>query len=70
MPYVSSFFSIGFAIARQLGHDGAKVVVSSRKEANVVKAVNALEKEGLTVTGIMCHVGKSDHRTRLVQEVG
>ncbi|KAK3735195.1 hypothetical protein QZH41_017947, partial [Actinostola sp. cb2023] len=58
---------IGLSIARQLGKDGAKVVVSSRKQENVIKATNTLEKEGLDVLGVMCHVGKHEHRTNLIQ---
>lgn len=42
---------IGYAIARRLAREGAKVVVSSRKEKNVEKAVNELKAEGLNVTG-------------------
>ena len=49
--------------------DGAKVVVSSRKEVNVKKAVDKLRSENLDVTGIVCHVAKSDHRQRLFDEV-
>ncbi|XP_071173203.1 dehydrogenase/reductase SDR family member 4-like [Mytilus edulis] len=59
---------IGFAIARRLGEDGAKVVVSSRKQKNVDKAVDVLKKENLDVCGIVCHVGKKDDRTKLIQK--
>uniref|UniRef100_A0A671DZZ5 Dehydrogenase/reductase SDR family member 4 n=1 Tax=Rhinolophus ferrumequinum TaxID=59479 RepID=A0A671DZZ5_RHIFE len=57
---------IGLAIARRLAQDGAHVVVSSRKQQNVDRAVAALQGEGLSVTGIVCHVGKAEHRERLV----
>ncbi|XP_054433817.1 dehydrogenase/reductase SDR family member 4-like [Pteronotus mesoamericanus] len=57
---------IGFAIARRLAQDGAHVVVSSRKQQNVDKAVAALQGEGLSVTGTVCHVGKAEDRERLV----
>lgn len=57
---------IGFAIARRLAQDGAHVVVSSRKQQNVDQAVATLQGEGLSVTGIVCHVGKAEHRERLV----
>jgi len=56
---------IGFAIARRLAREGAKVVVSSRKEQNVEKAVNELNKEGLNVTGVVCHVAKAEDRKKL-----
>ncbi|EDO33036.1 predicted protein [Nematostella vectensis] len=57
---------IGLAIAQQLGKDGAKVVVSSRKQDNVIKAANFLENEGIDVMGVMCHVGKPEHRQNLI----
>ncbi|XP_043411786.1 dehydrogenase/reductase SDR family member 4 isoform X1 [Prionailurus bengalensis] len=57
---------IGFAIARRLARDGAHVVVSSRKQQNVDRAVAALQGEGLSVVGTVCHVGKAEDRERLV----
>ncbi|XP_004609514.1 dehydrogenase/reductase SDR family member 4 isoform X1 [Sorex araneus] len=57
---------IGFAIARRLAQDGAHVVVSSRKQQNVDRAVATLQGEGLSVTGTVCHVGKAEDRERLV----
>nr|CAH7738262.1 unnamed protein product [Callosobruchus chinensis] len=56
---------IGFAIAKRLGQEGAKVIVSSRKQQNVDKAVNTLLQEGLDVTGIPCHVAKTEDRKKL-----
>uniref|UniRef100_A0A8C0RWK6 Dehydrogenase/reductase 4 n=2 Tax=Canis lupus familiaris TaxID=9615 RepID=A0A8C0RWK6_CANLF len=60
---------IGFAIARRLARDGAHVVVSSRKQHNVDRAVAALQGEGLSVTGTVCHVGKAEDRERLVATI-
>ncbi|XP_006883375.1 PREDICTED: dehydrogenase/reductase SDR family member 2, mitochondrial [Elephantulus edwardii] len=57
---------IGFAIARRLAQDGAHVVVSSRKQQNVDRAVAILQTEGLSVTGTVCHVGKAEDREQLV----
>nr|XP_026261784.1 dehydrogenase/reductase SDR family member 4 [Urocitellus parryii] len=57
---------IGLAVARRLAQDGAHVVISSRKQQNVDKAVNMLQGEGLSVTGTVCHVGKAEDRERLV----
>ncbi|XP_053978574.1 uncharacterized protein LOC128876334 isoform X2 [Hylaeus volcanicus] len=56
---------IGFAIARRLAQEGAKVMVSSRRESNVKKAVEQLKSEGLQVSGVICHVSKKDHRKNL-----
>jgi NAD(P)-dependent dehydrogenase (short-subunit alcohol dehydrogenase family) len=60
---------IGFAIARRLAQDGAHVVISSRKQQNVDRAVTTLKEEGLSVTGTVCHVGKAEDRERLVAMV-
>uniref|UniRef100_A0A8C6RDZ4 Dehydrogenase/reductase SDR family member 4 n=1 Tax=Nannospalax galili TaxID=1026970 RepID=A0A8C6RDZ4_NANGA len=57
---------IGLAIARRLAEDGAHVVISSRKQQNVDRTVATLQGEGLSVTGIVCHVGKAEDRERLV----
>ncbi|XP_062061393.1 dehydrogenase/reductase SDR family member 4 [Lepus europaeus] len=57
---------IGLAIARRLAQDGAHVVISSRKQQNVDRALAALQAEGLSVTGTVCHVGKAEDRERLV----
>ena len=58
------------AIARRLGQDGAKVMVSSRKQANVDRTVQELKSENLAVEGMVCHVGKTEDRTSLIKEVG
>lgn len=61
-------FSIGYAIAERLGQEGAKVVVSSRKEQNVSKAVTELSKSGLDVTGVTCHVANGADRRALFEK--
>ncbi|XP_044270061.1 short-chain dehydrogenase reductase 2a [Tribolium madens] len=58
---------IGFAIAQRLAREGAKVIVSSRKQNNVDEAVSRLKSEGLDVTGLICHVSKADHRKKLFE---
>jgi dehydrogenase/reductase SDR family protein 4 len=60
---------IGYAVARRLGHEGAKVVVSSRKQKNVDAAVEKLLAEKLDVMGMVCHVGKAEDRTKLLTQV-
>jgi dehydrogenase/reductase SDR family protein 4 len=62
-------FRIGFAIAKRLASDGAQVVVSSRKQKNVDAAVAKLKTEGLSVTGMVCHVGLKDDREKLIADV-
>jgi dehydrogenase/reductase SDR family protein 4 len=61
---------IGLAIAERLGHEGAKIVISSRKQKNVDDAIKYLVDSGLSkdkVAGIICHIGNADHRDRLLQ---
>ena len=62
---------IGFGIARQLARDGAKVMISSRKQNKVKHTVSKLETEeqGCTVRGMVCHVAKPEHRKDLIEEV-
>ena len=57
------------AIAEKLGKDGAKVVVSSRKQKNVDAAVKTLQKQNIEVTGTVCHLGKQADRENLLKRV-
>ena len=62
---------IGKAIAQRLAQDGAKVMISSRKEKNVVEALAEIRKsakEDSDVEGLVCHVGKEEDRQKLVDE--
>ena len=45
------------------------MVVSSRKQENVTKAVSALQDMKLDVRGIVCHVGSAEDRKNLVEHV-
>eukprot|EP00210_Caulerpa_lentillifera_P005703 g5454.t1 len=64
----ASTSGIGLEIARKLGSEGARVVISSRRESNVQKAERDLQDEGITVKGVVCHVGNRDDIHKLVQE--
>ena len=66
---VSVVSSIGLAIARRLSQDGAKVMISSRKQKNVDAAVQQLRSENLHVSGVVCHVSKQADRVKLIEEV-
>ncbi|XP_018569702.1 uncharacterized protein LOC108909766 [Anoplophora glabripennis] len=59
---------IGFAIAKRLAEEGAKVIISSRQKENVEKATKELRDQGLDVKGVVCHVSDPGHRKRLLQE--
>jgi len=63
----ASTAGIGLAIARRLGREGARVVVSSRNQENVDTTVRQLGQEGLEVTGVKCHVGNPNERQALVE---
>lgn len=60
---------IGEAMARGMAEFGATVVVSSRKQAAVDAVATQFQSEGLSATGIECHVGKAEHRQALVEKV-
>ncbi|XP_070549647.1 dehydrogenase/reductase SDR family member 4-like [Ptychodera flava] len=57
---------IGLAIARRLAEDGAQVVVSSRRQENVDRAVKTLTSENLDVSGMICHIGNAEQREHLL----
>lgn len=62
------YYRIGYSIAERLASEGAKVVISSRKEANVQKAVAQLNDKGLTnVCGVKCHVAIAEDRKNLIK---
>lgn len=45
------------------------MVLSSRRQANVDKAVALLKSQSIQVTGTTCNVGKGEDREKLVQMV-
>lgn len=58
---------IGFSIAKRLADDGAKVVISSRKQNKVDQAVEELKSSYPgQISGTVCHVGKEEDRNSLV----
>eukprot|EP00095_Tigriopus_kingsejongensis_P009769 maker-scaffold1182_size56756-snap-gene-0.8 protein:Tk09769 transcript:maker-scaffold1182_size56756-snap-gene-0.8-mRNA-1 annotation:"dehydrogenase reductase sdr family member 4" len=59
---------IGLGIAKRLAEDGCKVMISSRKAANVSRALDELKALNLDVAGVTCHVAKAEDRENLVQE--
>ena len=54
-------------MAQRLAADGAHVIISSRKQENVDNAVEKLKIEGLSVSGMVCHVGKKEDREKLIE---
>ncbi|MEE6516453.1 hypothetical protein FKM82_025954, partial [Ascaphus truei] len=66
---IGSTYGIGLAIARRLAQDGATVLLNSRTQENVDRAVRELTEEGLNVSGTTCHVGNAEDREKLVETV-
>lgn len=64
----ASTAGIGYAIAEGLAENGAKVVISSRKEDHVEHAVKKLKERNLEVSGCVCHVGNDRDRKGLLQK--
>lgn len=59
---------IGFAVAKKMAEQGAKVVISSRKEEKVEKAVAELKSLFPDqITGTVCHVGKLEDQEKLIE---
>lgn len=58
---------MGFTMAERLAVDGAHVVVSSRNQKNVDEAVAKIRAQGLSCSGITCHVGSPEDRKKLIE---
>ncbi|CAH0729771.1 unnamed protein product, partial [Brenthis ino] len=52
MNELTTDMTIGYAIAKRLGQEGASVVISSRKEENVQKATANLREDGINAEGL------------------
>jgi dehydrogenase/reductase SDR family member 4 len=57
---------IGEAMAEALAQNGAKVVISSRKQEAVDEVSERLKSQKLEATAIACHVGKQESMENLV----
>lgn len=60
---------LGLEITRQLGQHGARVVICSRKEANLRDAVARLRDEGVEATYVVCDVREPDQVGRAITAV-
>lgn len=59
---------IGLSIAQGLAENGAKVVISSRKQTAVEEVAKQFESKGLEAVGIACHIGDAEQRTNLIEQ--
>jgi NAD(P)-dependent dehydrogenase (short-subunit alcohol dehydrogenase family) len=57
---------IGKSIAQGLAENGAKVVISSRKQGAVDEVAREFNEAGLEAIGIACHVGDPEQRQSLI----
>ena len=57
---------IGLSIARGLAENGARLVISSRKQDAVDAVAEEFNKAGLEAIGIACHIGDAEQREALV----
>ena len=58
---------IGEAMARALAENGAKVVISSRKQDACDEVAAKFKSDGLEAIGIACHVANNEQRINLVE---
>lgn len=61
-----STYGIGYAIARELAREGARVIVNGRTEASVERAVRSLSEHG-EVTGIAADLSTAEGAKSLVE---
>ncbi|WP_339656313.1 glucose 1-dehydrogenase [uncultured Maribacter sp.] len=57
---------IGLSIAKGLAENGAKVVISSRKQEAVDTVAREFNEAGLQAIGIECHIGDTTQREQLI----
>jgi len=59
---------IGKAIARAMAENGARVVISSRKQDACEAVVKEFKKDKLDAVAIACHVGEKEQRQALIEK--
>lgn len=59
----------GFAMAKRLAEDGAKVAICSRVKENVERAEAGLKDAGHEALGVVCNVGNMEDRQKLLQRI-
>ena len=62
---------IGFAIAKRLLEEGARVSICSRKQPNVDRALERMDELGFSdrIMGMKCHVTDEHQRQLFVEKV-
>ena len=57
---------IGLSIAKGLAENGAKVIISSRKQDAVDAIAKEMQEAGFEAIGIACHIGEADQCEALI----
>ena len=60
---------IGLAIAKELGEEGAIVIICSRKSQNVKDAENYLKGFGINVEAYVCNVNNKEERKKMFNTI-
>lgn len=60
---------LGLLLARQLGQQGARVVIVARDEAELARAKDDLQGQDIVASTIVADVGKADEARRLIEDV-
>ncbi|MGB8417028.1 glucose 1-dehydrogenase [Paraburkholderia sp.] len=60
---------LGYAMARALGHAGAKVAITARKQEELAAARKTLSDEGIEVLAVQNDIGKPGQSVALVDQV-
>lgn len=59
---------IGKSIAQALGQQGAKVIISSRKQSSVDEVADTFAEAGIEAKGIATHMGDMEQISKLVEQ--
>ncbi len=58
---------IGFGIAERMAQEGGNVIICSRKEKNLLEALDKLK--AYKVEGYVCNVGKKEERAKILDVI-
>jgi peroxisomal 2,4-dienoyl-CoA reductase len=61
---------IGFAIAKQLGLHGARILIAGRTQTRLDEAVKQLKTHGVTADSVVCDVRDPNQCAKLAEKAG
>ena len=59
---------LGLVVARQLGQEGARIVLAARDQEELERAWQDLQERGVDATAVVCDVGHRDDAQKLIDE--